>query len=161
MKRQTLKKLLTAYLITVAIASVVIWTIMVYHGPPEKLGPIAAVVFPIAAAIALFIFFLMIGIGMFVYQDSKTSGMEPVLWVIVAVLVPYFIGLIAYLLIRHPVQVTCPSCGHRVSSDASFCPRCGKELKFLCTQCRQPLAASSRFCPSCGTEIAKAEDTDN
>ncbi len=161
MKRQTVKKLLTAYLITLAIVSTAIWSVIAYKGPPEDLGPVAAVVFPIAAAIVLFFFFLMIGIGVFVYQDSKTRGMEPVLWVIVAILVPYFIGLIAYLLIRQPIQVTCPSCSNRVSADAAFCPRCGKELKFLCTKCHQPLVNSSRFCSSCGTEVAKAEDPDN
>jgi hypothetical protein len=153
------KRLLTAYLGTLAVVSVIAWSVIAALGPPGDLGPVAAaVILPIAAAVALFFIYLMIGIGVFVYQDSKNRGMEPVLWVIVAVLVPYFIGLIAYLLIRHPVQVTCPSCGHRASSDASFCPRCGKELKFLCTQCRQPMVSGSKFCPSCGTQIANEKD---
>jgi len=160
--RQTVKKLFTAYLGTLALVSVILWSLIAYLGPPEDLGAVpAAALFTLAAAIGLFFLFLMIGIGVFVYNDSKSRGMEPLLWVIVAVLVPYFIGLIAYLLIRHPIQVTCPSCGSRVSADASFCPRCGKGLRLLCAKCQQPIVSGSRFCPSCGSEVAPTETGGN
>jgi predicted amidophosphoribosyltransferase len=100
--------------------------------------------------------YLMIGIGIFVYRDAGKRGMEPLVWVIVAVLVPYFIGLIAYLLVRQPILVTCPSCGGRAGSDASFCPACGKELKLLCAKCSQPMAGQARFCSHCGAEAASS-----
>lgn len=39
-------------------------------------------------------------IGVMVYRDAKARGMEPWLWTAVCLLVPYFIGLIVYLVVR-------------------------------------------------------------
>ena len=40
-------------------------------------------------------------IGLFVYQDAKSHGMTAWLWTAVAVLIPYFVGLVIYLLVRY------------------------------------------------------------
>jgi predicted RNA-binding Zn-ribbon protein involved in translation (DUF1610 family) len=158
--RQTFKKLFVAYLITVVVAWIVMGFLFSVVGPPEVDEPVVAfVVFPIAAAIGLAFLFLVIGIGIFVYHDAKQRGMEAIPWTIVAILVPYFIGFIAYLLVRQSVQVTCPSCGNRASSEAAFCPRCGKELKLLCSKCNQPIVSNASFCPNCGAEVAKSNRT--
>jgi predicted RNA-binding Zn-ribbon protein involved in translation (DUF1610 family) len=155
--RQTLKKLFTAYLIAVVGTWLLAVLLISVMGPPQIDEPaVFFFLFPIAAAIALALLFVKIGIGIFVYRDAKRRGMEPAPWVIVAVLVPYFIGLIAYLLVRKSVQVTCPSCGDHTGAESNFCPRCGEELKLLCSKCGQPIAGNARFCPNCGSEAAKS-----
>jgi hypothetical protein len=160
MNRQTFKKLAVAYVIAVVVVLILMGFLFSVAGPPEVDRPsVAIVVFPLAAVFFLGLLFLMIGIGIFVYQDAKKRGMEPIPWTIIAVLVPYFIGFIAYLLVRQQVQVTCPSCGSRASSESAFCPRCGKELKLLCSKCNQPIFSNASFCPHCGTEVAQSNRT--
>jgi predicted amidophosphoribosyltransferase len=80
--------------------------------------------------------------------------MEPHLWTLLAVFVPYFLGLIIYLIARHPLQAACPSCGTRVPEKASFCPSCGKPLARSCSRCQISLQNGSRFCHACGQEVA-------
>ena len=43
-------------------------------------------------------------IAVWVYKDATKRGMSGILWVIVVIFVPYFIGLIIYLIVRrsHP-----------------------------------------------------------
>ena len=51
-------------------------------------------------------------IGVYVYRDARDRGMEPVLWTVVAVLIPSFIGLIIYLVARTKYSVLrCARCG--------------------------------------------------
>jgi hypothetical protein len=160
MNRQTFKKLIIAYVITLAVAWGVLATLFLTIGPPD-IG--AAVGIPVAIALLLAFLFLMIGIGIFVFQDARQRGMEAIPWTIVAVLVPYFIGFIAYLLVRRPLQVTCPSCGAKVLAEAIYCHQCGKEMRFLCTSCQKPIGKDARFCAHCGTstEAPDAESTNS
>ena len=65
-------------------------------------------------ALILIGIFVWVGIGIAVYHDAKKRGMEPLLWALVATLVPYLLGLIAYLIIRHPIQSFCPSCSQPI-----------------------------------------------
>jgi predicted amidophosphoribosyltransferase len=101
----------------------------------------------------------MVGLGMFVFRDARKRGMPAALWTIVAVFVPYFVGLIIYLIVRQSKQLTCCSCGASASVEAAFCPRCGRPLQQLCTRCKVRLPNDARFCPGCGTQLAAAEVT--
>jgi RNA polymerase subunit RPABC4/transcription elongation factor Spt4 len=104
---------------------------------------------------AVFMLFLVIGIGCFVHADAGKRGMNPLLWTVIAVFVPYFIGLIVYLLGRKPLQATCPACGAVVSEDVSFCPQCGHAMWRQCPACKARLDSTHRFCPTCGAAVAE------
>ncbi len=115
-------------------------------------GPI---ILSIAALVGLLLLFFVIGIGVYVYHDAKRRGMEPVVWTLVAVFIPYFIGLIVYLVTRKPLQSTCPSCGMGAPWKASFCPSCGRPISRACPKCQASIQNGARFCHSCGLELSK------
>ncbi|RPJ57448.1 MAG: zinc ribbon domain-containing protein [Acidobacteria bacterium] len=110
-----------------------------------------------AAAIGLFMVFLLIGIGRFVYSDAKARRMEPVVWTLVAVFVPYFIGLIAYLIVRKPLAENCGMCGQPVLETQAFCPYCGNQVRVQCPNCQAVAQTNFTFCPKCGTRLPAAE----
>ena len=83
--------------------------------------------------------FLVIGLLLcvWVYRDAQKRGMNGALWLII-VLLANIIGLIVYLVVREPEKsypISAPSttaqyckyCGNPLTSDAKFCPKCGKE----------------------------------
>lgn len=101
---------------------------------------------------------LPIFLGVFVYQDAKARGMEPLLWALIAVLAPSFIGLIIYLVVRRDhVILHCPSCGGEVQENFASCPRCGQKLNANCGHCGATLRPEWKLCPQCGTEITEIE----
>ena len=106
-----------------------------------------------AAVLGLLFLFAIIAIGIYVYRDARERGMDPGLWTLVAVLVPYFIGFIAYLIVRQSRRVVCPSCGARAVDSARFCPSCGHSLKASCPSCKLPVEGGARFCPACGAAL--------
>ena len=85
--------------------------------------------------IALFVIGLLLCV--WVYRDAQKRGMNGVLWLII-VLIANIIGLIVYLIVREPEKPYpsfapspsvryCKYCGNPLTSDAKFCPKCGKE----------------------------------
>ncbi len=77
-----------------------------------------------AAAILTTVF-----ICLWIYNDAKERNIDnPVLWVVLAVFLTNFIGLIVYLVVRsaHGRTHPCPSCGFGVAENQGFCPRCGE-----------------------------------
>ena len=78
---------------------------------------------------------------------------------LVAVLVPYFIGLVVYLVMRHCHGGTCPSCDAAVPETANYCQSCGRVLRLQCPTCKAAVPADGRFCSSCGAQIGQAADT--
>jgi hypothetical protein len=106
-----------------------------------------------AAVLGVGFVFLLITIGIYVYRDARERGMDPGLWTLAAVLVPYFIGFIAYLIVRQSRRVVCPGCGARSTDSARFCPACGRPLKASCPSCKLPVEGGARFCPGCGVAL--------
>jgi len=119
-------------------------------------GLVGHVLLALAAVFGLLFLFFAIGIGIYVYHDARKRGMEPILWTLVVILVPYFIGLIIYLATRKPLKSTCPSCGATAPWEASFCPSCGRAICRSCPKCQGAIQNGARFCHACGTELAKA-----
>ncbi|MBZ5500167.1 MAG: zinc ribbon domain-containing protein [Acidobacteriia bacterium] len=116
---------------------------------------LAALVVGLIGSMALLVIFVWIGIGVIVYHDAKRRGMEPLLWALVATLIPYFLGLIAYLIVRHPIQSMCPACGQAFPVGEAFCRHCGQAVQAQCPSCGRPTAVGARFCPHCGSRMAE------
>jgi hypothetical protein len=107
----------------------------------------------LAAFFGLLYVFLLIAVGIYVYRDARERAMDALLWTLVVILVPYFIGFIAYLIVRQARRVLCPGCGARTSDSARFCPSCGHLLKASCPSCQLPVDGGARFCPACGAAL--------
>jgi hypothetical protein len=93
------------------------------------------------------------GLVGFIYADAKRRRMRHVLWAWLA-LVPYFIGVILYFILRDPLPTPCPTCGTAVPQAFAFCPGCGASIHPICSQCGKALQPGWVNCPHCGTRIA-------
>jgi len=160
MGREMIRKLFQYYLMSVAVLFLVlIFISLISQGlrPGHGFPFIVALFAGLFGSLILIGIFVWIGIGIAVYHDAKKRGMEPLLWALVATLVPYLIGLIAYLIIRHPVQSLCPSCGQPFAQGDVYCRSCGAAVQGQCSACHRPTAPASRFCPHCGTQLSASE----
>ncbi|MDE6434801.1 MAG: PLDc N-terminal domain-containing protein [Lachnospiraceae bacterium] len=68
-------------------------------------------------------------LAVWIYRDATNKGMNGILWTLVVILVPSFIGLIVYLCVRYDAKkVTCSKCLKQVNGSSKFCSNCGQEL---------------------------------
>jgi Phospholipase_D-nuclease N-terminal/zinc-ribbon domain len=74
------------------------------------------------AGVFIAIWFLCLG---YIYTDARQRVMPPILWTLVAILVPNLLGFLLYFAMRRPLTVTCTSCGQAISPDQHFCSWCG------------------------------------
>lgn len=95
-------------------------------------------------------FLLFIG---YINRDAKRRGMSPVLWTIVAVVIPNALGIILYFVLRQPLRSACPQCGNAVQTGFNFCPRCSYKLSPSCPQCQRVVGLTDVYCPYCGTSL--------
>ncbi|MGN0505229.1 MAG: zinc ribbon domain-containing protein [Lachnospiraceae bacterium] len=113
----------------------------------------------VSALIVLPVFLILflgipILIGVYVYRDAKSRGMNAVLWTLIALFAPSFIGLIIYLLIRGSYSdLKCPICNTAVTEQYVVCPSCGAKLKASCPGCNSPIEAGWKVCPHCSTPL--------
>ena len=99
-------------------------------------------------------------IGVYVYQDAKARGMEAVLWTLVAVLIPSFIGLIIYLIARTKYSVRrCARCGAVVEEHYAVCPQCGVNLHDCCTSCGRSVQPDWNVCAHCGASLSQYRES--
>jgi cytochrome bd-type quinol oxidase subunit 2 len=154
--KKTLLKLSAGYLVTLAIALSLLYAALghewIHVAPSDRAA--APIIFTIGVIVLLLVLFGAVGIGLYVYRDARRRGMEPLLWTLMAIFVPYFLGLIIYLIARQPLQAACPFCGARSPEKASFCPSCGRSLIRTCARCHAPLESEARFCHACGQAVA-------
>lgn len=116
-------------------------------GTPLLIKVVVLIAIVMGGAIVLTAFVFLIG---YIGADSKRRGMNPLFWVLVSLLVPYLIGVILYFVIREPLPMECPQCGHSVNPHFNFCPSCQFNLRPNCPQCRCSTRVGDRFCPYCG-----------
>ena len=110
--------------------------------------------------VGVFVVLIPVLIGTYVYKDAKSRKMDAVLWTLVAVLVPSFIGLIIYLVIRtNNTNLCCPSCKNSIASEYALCPYCGVSLKASCPSCAAPVDKGWKLCPRCATGLPKQTET--
>lgn len=117
------------------------------------------VLLPVLIIIILFITAVPAIIGFSVYRDAKARGMEPMLWTLLVVFAPGFIGLIIYLIMRRDhIKLSCPQCGNEVRQGFVSCPNCGHKLAASCASCGAALNPEWKLCPQCGTEITEVSE---
>ena len=96
------------------------------------------------------VYLLLIG---YVNRDSKRRGMSPVLWTLLAIVIPNAMGFLLYFVLRQPLRSACPQCGNSVRVEVNFCPRCGYKLGSSCPQCQRLVAIDDLYCSYCGTSL--------
>jgi RNA polymerase subunit RPABC4/transcription elongation factor Spt4 len=107
------------------------------------------------AAPTCVIFLAWVGIaGTMVYNDAKKRGMDPYLWATVAVFLPFFLGIIIYLVVRSNGRSTCEKCGELIRSEYKVCPHCGHRREHLCPGCGKSIAPEWKVCPHCEYKLA-------
>lgn len=103
--------------------------------------------------VALFLV-LPILIGVYVYRDANSRGMNAALWTLIAALAPSGIGLIIYLVVRSDYNsFECPNCKAPILEEYSSCPKCGTSLKAKCTNCGKAIASGWQNCAHCGEPV--------
>ncbi len=106
------------------------------------------------ALVALVPLFILINSALigFIYADARRRRMRHVMWAWLA-LVPYFIGVILYFILRDPLPTPCRRCGTEVPQAFAYCPGCGASIHSTCAQCGKPLQQEWANCPHCGMRI--------
>ena len=102
------------------------------------------------ATLALGAWVLLIG---YIYGDAKRRGMRYVMWTLLAIFIPYAIGIILYFILRDPLPRSCPSCTRSVKASFVFCPFCSASLQHTCPQCGFAVDRAWQHCPKCGTKL--------
>ena len=98
-------------------------------------------------------------IGVYVFRDASSRGMNAVLWTLIAVIAPSLIGFIVYLLVRgNYSNLKCGSCGADIREDFVICPVCGAKLKPTCPSCSFPVAPGWKVCPRCAAPLPEAQN---
>ncbi len=116
----------------------------------------------ISFVMILYVLLLMViplVVGTYVYQDSRKRGMNPLLWTLVALLVPALIGFVIYLLARvgHSDE-RCPRCQTPIKETYVVCPGCGAKLKPTCPSCAQPVEVGWKVCPYCAKPLTGQQE---
>lgn len=100
-------------------------------------------------------------VGMYVYRNARTNGMNSKKWSILSALLPCFSGFIIYLLVRRNVQsVECHNCGTPVEESTTICPGCLNKLQPICDSCQYPIKDEWDVCPKCGSNIKGRNSVD-
>jgi len=112
----------------------------------------AGIVTAVSLFLAAFIFLLA-----YINRDAKRRGMSYGTWTLIAALVPYFIGVLAYFLVREPMLYACPQCRATVSARFNYCPSCKFNLRPTCPQCKREVRIEDHFCPNCAYDLTTKE----
>jgi hypothetical protein len=92
----------------------------------------------------------------YVYGDAKRRQMRYGMWTLLAIFIPYAIGIILYFVLRDPLPKPCPGCGNVVKPSFPFCPSCGTSLQPTCSNCGKPVDRTWANCPHCGQRLPVA-----
>lgn len=113
--------------------------------------------FVLAIPIALLVAYIVALV--WVYRDADVRNMNPIVWLLIALFVPFPIGFIIYLVVRtNPTSGTakvirCKNCNHSIDATSNVCPYCGYPVRKTCPNCGRPVNSDWRNCPDCGTNL--------
>jgi RNA polymerase subunit RPABC4/transcription elongation factor Spt4 len=117
---------------------------------PDAPTPIVRALMGLLVGAVVACYLLLIG---YIAPDARRRGMSPLLWTLVAILVPNALGMILYFILRQPIRSACPQCGSFVQSGFNFCPHCSHKLSPSCPKCQRMVTATDVYCPYCGTTL--------
>lgn len=137
--------------ITLALAVILGLLLIILPDVPSWAVPVVPFIFFFLA----FFYLLMLD---YVFRDAKRRGMNTWLWLVIVIIVPNFLGLLVYLLLRSPLtRERCPQCGFLTRSDQAFCPKCGHRVKTTCPHCQKFIDPDQSFCSYCGQRLKMEE----
>ena len=114
---------------------------------------IIVMLMPLIVIMTVLTVFILIGV--YVYKDANARGMNGLLWAIVAMFAPSFIGIIVYLIVRENyTSIACSNCGTQVKPGYNTCPNCGSSLKERCENCGAYVEPEFKVCPNCAHELS-------
>lgn len=97
--------------------------------------------------------------GIYVYRDAKQRNMNAVMWTLLAILAPFFLGFIIYLLERvNYSNMKCPKCDMVIKEDYVMCPKCGTKLRAACPNCFTPVQMDWAFCAKCAYPLPESQN---
>lgn len=102
------------------------------------------------AGTAMACYTLLLG---YINRDAGRRGMSRLAWTLVAVLVPYALGIVLYFVLRKPRLQNCPKCNTVIEPAFGFCPSCRYRLTPACPHCQRGVQAGDKFCPFCGGQL--------
>jgi hypothetical protein len=144
---------LLAFVIGIGAFSLLLF-IIIPHDMNLRLCPkeaqIAFAIFP-----ALFSFAGVLLLG-YINIDARHRGMRHLMWTLLAILIPYGIGIILYFVLRDPLLISCIRCGTKGRASFVFCPQCGNELLPSCPDCKRAVNPEWNRCAYCGTSLHSA-----
>lgn len=123
-----------------------------YLQSSDKNGHLGADYYSALTVVLIFIV-MIIFIGSYVYYDAKKRGMAAIMWTIISVFIPYFIGFLIYIIARGENKKRCPVCGKSVDYQYKVCPFCGTELKHKCPYCGKDISPDWNVCPYCSNKL--------
>ena len=115
--------------------------------------PLVRALIGLLAGTVVACYLLLIG---YITPDDRRRGMSPVVWKLVAILVPNALGMLLYFILRQPIRSACPHCGSLVQSGFNFCPHCSHKLSPSCPKCQRMVTATDVYCPYCATPLTAA-----
>ncbi len=136
----------------------VLLVLPLWFGPMRIENDLRTLAPPLKVALVAVVPVLTIGYSLlvgFIYADAKRRRMRHVMWAWLA-LVPYFVGVILYFILRDPLPTPCPRCGADVPRAFAFCPACGASVHPTCSQCGKPLQNEWMNCPHCGVPVPRS-----
>lgn len=134
----------------VALISLALWLGPMRHEREMMAWPlIAKIALPLLASSCVLAYSLLVG---FIYADAKRRRMKHVMWAWLA-LIPYFVGVILYFILRSPLPTPCPKCAVDVDQAFAFCPGCGAAVNPTCAGCGKSLQREWANCPYCGADV--------
>ena len=70
-------------------------------------------------------------IGVWTYRDAKNkNNKDYIIWTIVSMIVPYYLGVLLYILVgRKTSKTLCKNCHRYTDSDKPYCAYCGSEIE--------------------------------
>lgn len=95
----------------------------------------------------------LVGLIGYVYGDAKRRNMRYMMWTLLAIFVPDFIGIVLYFILREPLPKPCPNCGKGVKPGFAFCPHCGASVQPTCPNCGRAVEPGWANCPHCGQQL--------
>jgi RNA polymerase subunit RPABC4/transcription elongation factor Spt4 len=135
------------------VAVTTMFSLFVQFSPDKDLArtpEVGRILIMVVPGFLLLVYVLMIG---YVYADAKRRGMRYGMWTLLAIFIPYSIGIILYFILRDPLMKPCPGCSQIVKSGYTFCPHCGTSLLPTCPNCGRGVELGWANCPQCGTKL--------